>query len=557
MHLILSLLVAVLAVPALGYVRPPLLNSRYQRHPLRELVRDQIQSPFLNERSSGELSHLIQRGVNLPTWPGFAVNGSAIPMVDFDVGESYAGLLPTGNDTSRQLYFWFFPSTNPVAQEKKEILIYLTGGPGCSSIGELLQVNGPISWQPGTYQPIQNRWSWHRLTNVVWIDQPVGTGFSQGTPMATSQADVAQDFLGFWKNFVDTFTLQGYQVHVTGSSYGGMYAPYISSAMLDRKDTGYFNVSGMAIWDGLYSKFPLTEDIPVARYVDKWKAVLPFNDTFRATIKAMDEQCGYTAYLDEFLVYPPKGPQPSILPGEDPATGMARPECALYAATFLAALELNPCLYPADVTSRCPVPFDPIGFTGGTFTLPPSFPTPYFDLPAVKAAINAPRNNTTWAFCQDMATSPVFVGGVDTSLNAGPGSQPVLPRVIEHTGNVILGHGSRDFLLLPEGSLLAIQNLTWCGEMGFRERPGGVLVVPRHGGGGGGVAAGAGVVGSSHVERGLTWFEAAMGGHVLGMDQPAVTFRMVEVLLGRVEGFESTVPFTVDMGGGVGVGQPR
>ena len=255
------------------------------------------------------------------------------------------------------MYFWFFPSTSPVAQEKKEILIYLTGGPGCSSIGELLQQNGPVQWQQGTAQPIQNQWSWHRLTNVVWIDQPVGTGFSQGTPTATREEDVAEQFLGWWKNFVDTFALQGFTVYVTGSSYGGMYAPFISSAMLDQDDTTYFNVSGMAVWDGLYSKIPLTEDIPAAAFVDKWKTALPFNDTFMAEIEAMDEQCGYTAYLDEFLVFPPAGPQPAILPGEDPLTGLAKPECALYISVFLAAKELNPCLNPFDVTSHCPVLF--------------------------------------------------------------------------------------------------------------------------------------------------------------------------------------------------------
>lgn len=273
------------------------------------------------------------------------------------MGESYAGLLPIGNDTSSELYFWFFPSTNPVAQEKKEILIYLTGGPGCSSIGELLQQNGPVLWQPGTLQPIQNQWSWHRLTNVVWIDQPVGTGFSQGTPTATREEDVAAQFLGWWRNFVDTFALQGFAVYVTGSSYGGMYAPFISSAMLDQDDTTYFNVSGMAVWDGLYSKIPLVEDIPVAAFVDKWKTALPFNDTFMAEMQAVDEQCGYTAYLDEFLVFPSAGPQPAILPGEDPLTGLAKPECALYIAVFLAAKELNPCLNPFDVTSHCPILF--------------------------------------------------------------------------------------------------------------------------------------------------------------------------------------------------------
>ena len=73
----------------------------------------------------------------------FAVNGSAIPEVDFDVGESYAGLLPISQapDESRQLFFWFFPSTNPDAGN--EVTIWFNGGPGCSSLSGMLTENGP------------------------------------------------------------------------------------------------------------------------------------------------------------------------------------------------------------------------------------------------------------------------------------------------------------------------------------------------------------------------------------------------------------------------------
>lgn len=58
----------------------------------------------------------------------YAVNGSAIPDVDFDIGESYAGLMPISKaaNESSQLYFWFFPSENPAASD--EILIWLNGG---------------------------------------------------------------------------------------------------------------------------------------------------------------------------------------------------------------------------------------------------------------------------------------------------------------------------------------------------------------------------------------------------------------------------------------------
>lgn len=58
------------------------------------------------------------------------VNGSSIPEVDYDVGESYAGLLPISNKTDERdhLYFWFFPTANEEFKRKKEITIWLNGG---------------------------------------------------------------------------------------------------------------------------------------------------------------------------------------------------------------------------------------------------------------------------------------------------------------------------------------------------------------------------------------------------------------------------------------------
>jgi len=102
----------------------------------------------------------------------FAVNGTGIPNVDFDIGESYAGLLPVSSaKNASELYFWFFPSENKDAKE--EILIWLNGGPGCSSLEGLLQENGPFLWQYGTYAPVKNNYAWNNLTNVVWVEQPV------------------------------------------------------------------------------------------------------------------------------------------------------------------------------------------------------------------------------------------------------------------------------------------------------------------------------------------------------------------------------------------------
>lgn len=58
----------------------------------------------------------------------YAVDGKGLPDVHFDIGESYAGLLPISDSPNekRELYFWFFPSSNPKASD--EITIWLNGG---------------------------------------------------------------------------------------------------------------------------------------------------------------------------------------------------------------------------------------------------------------------------------------------------------------------------------------------------------------------------------------------------------------------------------------------
>jgi len=58
----------------------------------------------------------------------FAINGTGIPDVDFDIGEAYAGRMSISDDLDGpdKLYFWFQPSPNPAASN--EIVIWLNGG---------------------------------------------------------------------------------------------------------------------------------------------------------------------------------------------------------------------------------------------------------------------------------------------------------------------------------------------------------------------------------------------------------------------------------------------
>jgi carboxypeptidase D len=76
------------------------------------------------------------------------------------------------------------------------------------------------------------------------VDQPISTGFSIGTPTATNEVDIADQFLGFLQNFEQLFGMSEYRIYLTGESYAGKYLPYIGAGMLDRNDTKLFNLSG-------------------------------------------------------------------------------------------------------------------------------------------------------------------------------------------------------------------------------------------------------------------------------------------------------------------------
>ena len=62
----------------------------------------------------------------------YKVDGNKIPDVDFDIGPSWAGLMPIGDSKDRELYFWFFPAENSTFDD--DLVIWLNGGPGCSSL---------------------------------------------------------------------------------------------------------------------------------------------------------------------------------------------------------------------------------------------------------------------------------------------------------------------------------------------------------------------------------------------------------------------------------------
>lgn len=447
------------------------------------------------------------------------------------------------NDTSRTLFFVFAPT---IGEPVDEVTIWLNGGPGCSSLEGFFQENGPYVWLPGTVAPARNPYSWVNLTNMLWVDQPVGTGYSTGNATATSQYETAQDFINFFKNWEDIFGITNYKIYVTGESYAGRYVPYISAAMLDQNDTEYYNLSGALVYDPCIGDFVVTQEEYVTYpFLEKNNAILNLNDSFMSQMESLHQSCGYADYIDQYLTFPASGVQP---PRYFNATG-PNETCDVFGMANNALWEVNPCFDIYEIVAMCPILSNVLGFP--TELVQDQYNQTYFNRTDVKEAMHAPLDSD-WAECSAGAVflagpevDGYYVGGPQGEGDTAPDPiQHVLPQVIEATNRVLVGNGDFDMIIITNGTLMSIQNMTWNGQLGFQERPStpinieipdltyGALFAEN---GEAGVDGPQGIMGIQHYERGLMWVETYQSGHMQPEFQPRSSYRHLSWLLGRTD----------------------
>ncbi|KAG1766459.1 Alpha/Beta hydrolase protein [Suillus occidentalis] len=128
--------------------------------------------------------------------------------------------------TNMSMWFWFFESRN--SPETAPFTLWLNGGPGCSSMIGLFQENGPCVVNADSNSTTLNPYSWNNLSNMIYIDQPIGAGFSYGTGTINS-TEAAAPYV--WTAFQILFKSQLFSKYASREfifateSYGGHYAP--------------------------------------------------------------------------------------------------------------------------------------------------------------------------------------------------------------------------------------------------------------------------------------------------------------------------------------------
>lgn len=120
---------------------------------------------------------------------------------------SYSAFFRTNDSTGSTYYFWFFPAQN--GDPNAPLILWCEGGPGVTSLLSLFYQNGPFfaSTNGTTVEP--NPYTWNKEYSILYIDNPVGAGYSFTQSPAgwvRDENDVARDLYAFIEQFYTVFS---------------------------------------------------------------------------------------------------------------------------------------------------------------------------------------------------------------------------------------------------------------------------------------------------------------------------------------------------------------
>jgi len=189
------------------------------------------------------------------------VDSTLLVGIDEDI-ESYSGFFTVDKPNNGNMFFWFFPAEQD--PENAPVVIWLQGGPGSSSMFGLLKLHGPIITTVDKNNNLtgveRNPYSWGRKHNIIYIDNPVGAGFSFGDVMPTTQEavdDNLYELLQQWFTLFPEYQMNPF--YVFGESYGGKYVPSITRRIHEENQAGndvlHINLAGMGVGNGWMSPY--------------------------------------------------------------------------------------------------------------------------------------------------------------------------------------------------------------------------------------------------------------------------------------------------------------
>ncbi|XP_026501379.1 venom serine carboxypeptidase [Vanessa tameamea] len=168
--------------------------------------------------------------------------------------KSYSGFFTVNKQYDSNQFFWYFPA---MISNKKDapVIVWLQGGPGATSLYGLFTENGPLRVRNKRFE--RRKYNWALSHHIIYIDNPVGTGFSftkDPKGYCVNQTQVGEQLYSTLIQFFQLFPeLQENKFFITGESYAGKYVPALAYTIYKNNPTAKIkiNLKALAIGNGL------------------------------------------------------------------------------------------------------------------------------------------------------------------------------------------------------------------------------------------------------------------------------------------------------------------
>jgi len=192
----------------------------------------------------------------------------------------YSGFLKLPG-TQKQLHYLLVEAEPPLDKATAPLVLWLNGGPGCSSLEGFFYEHGPLVVGDAHAPPninfandpsanlnatgklFRNPWAWSRAASILYLEAPAGVGFSF-SPVASEERNgdngTAADNLAALEQFFLKFPeFKSNPFYVSGESYGGVYVPTLSQKIYQAGAAFGGNMSGYLVGNGVFDH---TEALP-------------------------------------------------------------------------------------------------------------------------------------------------------------------------------------------------------------------------------------------------------------------------------------------------------
>ncbi|KAI9680561.1 MAG: Cell death protease [Caeruleum heppii] len=359
----------------------------------------------------------------------------------------HAGHIEVDPEHNANLFFWHYQNRH--IGDRQRTVIWLNGGPGCSSEdGGLMEIGPYRVDKDGNLR--YNDGSWDEFANLLFVDNPVGTGFSYvSTDSYLHELDeMADQFIVFLEKFFALFPqFESDDLYLAGESYAGQHIPYIAKAILERNKGPNVRrkwlLEGLLIGNGWIS--PLEQYMSYLQFAYKEGVVQGGSDQAKM-LESQQAIC--TSKLNA-------------------AGGLDHVDIADCEEILQSILRLtrtegehSQCVNMYDVRLKDVYPSCGMNWPPDLATV-----TPYLRKPEVVQALHVdPAKKAGWQECSGA------VGSAFTARKSKPSVQ-ILPELLSQV-RVLLFSGDKDMICNHIGTEELINNLSWNGGKGFEISPG-------------------------------------------------------------------------------------